>query len=102
MGALPARAAPAGDRDVPHRSGAGLAGTTRTNCSMTASTLISPPRNQTLGSAKLIGVTIAGLIAWFAVYWQLEPFSNWAVAQLPIARGSHLEEATSFFIFDTP
>ena len=69
---------------------------------MTASTLISPPRNQTLGSAKLIGVTIAGLIAWFAVYWQLEPFSNWAVAQLPIARGSHLGEATSFFIFDTP
>ncbi len=69
---------------------------------MTASTLTSPPPNQTLGNAKLIGVTIVGLIVWFAVYWQLEPFSNWAVAQMPIAPGSHLEEAASFFIFDTP
>ena len=69
---------------------------------MTTSTLASPPPNQTLGDAKLIGVTILGLIAWFAVYWQLEPFSNWAVAQMPITPGSHLEEAASFFIFDTP
>jgi hypothetical protein len=45
---------------------------------MTALTLTSPPPNQTLGNAKLIGVTIVGLIAWFTVYWQLEPFANWA------------------------
>ena len=69
---------------------------------MTASTLISPSPNRTLGNAKLVGATILGLIAWFAVYWQLEPFSNWAVAQLPITPGSHLAEAASFFIFDTP
>jgi len=69
---------------------------------MTTSTLTSPPPNQTLGNAKLIGATILGLIGWFAVYWQLEPFSNWAVAQMPIAPGSHLQEAASFFIFDTP
>ena len=69
---------------------------------MTTSALTSPPPNQTLGDAKLIGATILGLIAWFAVYWQLEPFSNWAVAQMPITPGSHLQEAASFFIFDTP
>src|SRR5664279_3663987 len=69
---------------------------------MTTSTLTSPPPNQTLSNAKLIGATVLGLTAWFAVYWQLEPFSNWAVAQMPIAPGSHLEEAASFFIFDTP
>jgi uncharacterized protein len=69
---------------------------------MTTSILTSPPPNQTLGNAKLIGATILGLIAWFAVYWQLEPFSNWAVAQMPIAPGGHLKEAAGFFIFDTP
>ncbi len=68
---------------------------------MTTETLTAPP-HAAPGSARLIGATIVGLIAWFAVYWQLEPFSKWAVAQLPIAPGSHLEEAASFFIFDTP
>ncbi len=68
---------------------------------MTTETLTAPP-HATPGSARLIGATVVGLIAWFAVYWQLEPFSKWAVAQLPIAPGSHLEEAASFFIFDTP
>jgi uncharacterized protein len=69
---------------------------------MTASTLISPPPKQTVWNAKLIGATVLGLVAWFAVYWQLEPFSHWAVSLLPIERGSHLEDALSFFIFDTP
>jgi uncharacterized membrane protein YraQ (UPF0718 family) len=69
---------------------------------MTASTTISQPPDRTLGNAKLIGATVLALVAWFAVYWQLEPFSTWAVAQMPIPPGSHLEEAASFFIFDTP
>ncbi len=69
---------------------------------MAASTLISPPPNRALGDAKLIGVTVLATVAWFAIYWQLEPFSNWAVTVLPIAHGGHLEEALSFFIFDTP
>jgi hypothetical protein len=69
---------------------------------MTASTLISPPSNQTLGTAKLVGATVLAIVAWFAVYWQLESFSNWAVSVLPIEHGGHLDEALSFFIFDTP
>jgi uncharacterized membrane protein YraQ (UPF0718 family) len=69
---------------------------------MTSTTLTSPPPGHTVGHAKLIGATILGLVAWFVVYWQLEPFSDWAVARMPIAPGSHLAEAASFFIFDTP
>ncbi len=43
-----------------------------------------------------------GLVVWFAVYRQLLPFATWAVAQLPITPGSHLAEAATFFIYDTP
>jgi uncharacterized protein len=68
---------------------------------MTTQSPTAPP-HVAPGSAHLIGATIVGLVAWFAIYWQLEPFSKWAVAQLPIAPGSHLEEAAGFFIFDTP
>ncbi|HBK07637.1 MAG TPA: hypothetical protein DDZ81_17590 [Acetobacteraceae bacterium] len=69
---------------------------------MTASTLASPPPNQALRSAKLAAATVLGIVVWFAIYWQLEAFSNWAVAMLPITHGGHLDEALSFFIFDTP
>lgn len=68
---------------------------------MTTESLTVPP-HVAPGSSRLIVATMAGLIAWFAVYWQLEPFSNWAVTQMPIMAGSHLQEAVSFFIFDTP
>ncbi len=69
---------------------------------MTASTLISPPPNQALRDARLIGGTVLALVAWFAIYWQLQPFSEWVVANLPIEQGSHLAEAIRFFVFDTP
>ena len=68
---------------------------------MTTESLIVPP-GIAPGSSRLIVLTTAALIIWFAVYWQLEPFSNWAVTQMPITPGSHLQEAVSFFIFDTP
>ena len=69
---------------------------------MTTQSLIAPPPHDSIGSFRLIGITTLALIAWFAVYWQLEPFSNWVVARLPITHGGHLEEALSFFIYDTP
>lgn len=48
-----------------------------------------------------IGLIVA-LIAWFAIYRQLQPFSRWAVAHLPIQPGTSLADAVSFFLFDTP
>jgi uncharacterized membrane protein YraQ (UPF0718 family) len=44
----------------------------------------------------------AAITAWFVIYGQLEAFSTWLVSSLPIARGSHLEEAARFFIYDAP
>jgi uncharacterized membrane protein YraQ (UPF0718 family) len=69
---------------------------------MTASTLISPRPKLTLRHAKPLGITVLAVAAWFAVYWQLEPFSTWIVSVLPVEHGGHLDEALSFFIFDSP
>jgi uncharacterized membrane protein YraQ (UPF0718 family) len=49
----------------------------------------------------LAGVA-AFVAAWFLVYGQLAPFSEWAVRHLPLAPGSHAHEAVTFFLFDTP
>ena len=69
---------------------------------MTTSTLIAPSPNQTVRDAKLVGAAILALAIWFAVYWQLEPLSAWVATALPIEHGGHLEEALSFFLYDTP
>lgn len=58
----------------------------------------SPPPNPWLWSAA----TAAAIALWFLLYGQLVPFSNWVVSQLPLERGSHLEEAIRFFVYDTP
>lgn len=47
-------------------------------------------------------VTVAAIVLWFVVYAQLAPFSQWLVARLPVEPGSHLAEAVTFFIYDTP
>jgi uncharacterized membrane protein YraQ (UPF0718 family) len=47
------------------------------------------------------GITIA-VIAWFAFYRQLQPFSRWAVAQMPVRQGSALASSIEFFFYDTP
>ena len=59
----------------------------------------APPRES---SAVWIGATVALIALWFAVYWQLPQFSDWAAERLPITPGSHLDEAARFFIYDTP
>jgi uncharacterized protein len=46
--------------------------------------------------------TMAFVVVWFVIYGQLVPFSSWAVSLLPLERGSHLEEAIRFFVYDTP
>jgi len=51
--------------------------------------------------AWFAGVPIAAL-AWWLVYGQLIPFSEWATALFPFARDSHTGEAVAFFIYDVP
>lgn len=49
----------------------------------------------------LAGVGVA-LVVWWLLYRSLVPFSEWAVAHLPVQRDSRLGEAVAFFIYDTP
>lgn len=44
----------------------------------------------------------AFVLVWAMLYARLEPFSGWVVSLLPLERGSHLEEAVRFFVYDTP
>ena len=69
---------------------------------MIASTLITRARDKRRGDAILIAATVLILVGWFAIYWQLQPFSEWVVGAMPIKPGSHLVEAVGFFVFDTP
>ncbi|MEL6419314.1 MAG: permease [Pseudomonadota bacterium] len=48
-----------------------------------------------------IGVLLAAL-AWWLIYGQLIPFSEWATSLLPVDRRSHTGEALAFFIYDVP
>ena len=44
-----------------------------------------------------------GLLAWYPVYRQLKPFSNWVAHDLfRIPHGTHLGDAVSFFFLDIP
>lgn len=44
----------------------------------------------------------ASAVAWWLVYRQLAPVSDWMTALLPIQRGSHAGEAIAFFLYDVP
>ncbi|MFN3889549.1 MAG: permease [Beijerinckiaceae bacterium] len=59
------------------------------------------PHGDRGASPWILGV-LAAVVVWLAVYWQLVPFSEWAVSQLPLAPGSHAYEAVKFFVYDTP
>jgi uncharacterized membrane protein YraQ (UPF0718 family) len=62
----------------------------------------APKTSDDVRRALWLATTLLGLIAWFGIYWVLQPVSLWAVAQLPVTPGSHLEEALAFFLYDTP
>lgn len=49
-----------------------------------------------------IAGTAAAVVAWFMIYGQLLPLSAWIVSLLPLERGSRLEEAVRFFVYDAP
>jgi uncharacterized membrane protein YraQ (UPF0718 family) len=63
---------------------------------------VAPPSAPPTSSGRVIAATIVCVIAWVAVYSQLEPFSDWVVSLLPIEAKSHLGEAIRFFVYDTP
>ncbi|AWM00812.1 permease [Bradyrhizobium amphicarpaeae] len=49
-----------------------------------------------------IGGIAVAIVAWFAIYRQLEDFSRAAVARMPIPQGSALASSIEFFLYDTP
>lgn len=54
-------------------------------------------------SLQQIALGMIGLIAWFLLYRELEPFSHFlAYDLLNLEAGSHLGEAVQFFVYDTP
>ena len=65
-------------------------------------TEISAHPDQSASALIWVMATAAAVAMWFAIYWQLEALSEWLVSSLPVPRGSHLEEAARFFVFDAP
>jgi uncharacterized membrane protein YraQ (UPF0718 family) len=59
-----------------------------------------PPK---LNKGKVIMLGITGLVLWYIIYKQLEPFSYVvAYSLLGLEQGSHLGESIQFFAYDTP
>jgi uncharacterized membrane protein YraQ (UPF0718 family) len=75
-----------------------------TRCACTAEEQ-SAESNDNKTKLRLFTVTggLAGLIAWYALYRQLLPFSHYfSFELLGLAPASHLGEAVQFFVYDTP
>jgi len=54
------------------------------------------------GIARVL-LFLGGVVLWYLIYRQLEPFSHFlAYDLLKLRQGSHLGEALQFFFFDTP
>jgi len=62
-----------------------------------------PATKNNQGLAKQLFLGALGLVAWYALYSQLLPFSNWfTYSVIGIEEGSHLGAAVQFFIYDSP
>ena len=56
-----------------------------------------------ISKGKAVTVGVIGLVLWYVIYKQLEPFSYFfAYSLLGIEKGTHLGEAIQFFVYDTP
>ncbi|MDD3311739.1 permease [Pseudodesulfovibrio sp.] len=70
-------------------------------CSCTTSPAPKAGRGPSMALQLMGGV--AALAAWYALYSQLLPFSNWLTYDLfGLAPASHLGSAVQFFAYDTP
>jgi hypothetical protein len=47
-------------------------------------------------SLAWLGATAVAIAAWFVIYGQLKPFSEWAVARLPLAPVATLPKPSPF------
>ncbi|WP_242012279.1 permease [Pseudodesulfovibrio cashew] len=55
------------------------------------------------GMTGQLALGVLALAAWYALYSQLLPFSNWLTySALGLAETSHLGSAIQFFVYDTP
>ncbi len=72
------------------------------NCTSTGSSSIhSKDKDLNRGKAAVLG--LAGLVLWYMIYGQLEPFSKlFTYTWLGLAQGSHLGDTLQFFIFEVP
>ena len=68
---------------------------------MSADITSSPQRAPRPDWVWHLGV-LAFVVAWWLVYQQLIPASEWITALFPIERHSHTGEAIAFFFYDTP
>jgi len=58
-------------------------------------------KNTNVGKISILG--LSGLVIWYLIYNQLEPFSHFfSYSLLGLEKGSHLGEAIQFFVYDTP
>ncbi|MBI5443787.1 MAG: permease [Deltaproteobacteria bacterium] len=55
------------------------------------------------GGLKRVLLVGGGLVAWWLIYGQLQPFSRWLTRRLlGLEAGTHLGDAVEFFAYDTP
>jgi len=72
-------------------------------CDDKATCQLPAPKATSMNKGKAIVIGVTGLILWFVIYKQLEPFSYFfAYDLMGIEKGSHLGEAVQFFFYDSP
>lgn len=67
-----------------------------------AASLILRKQTDEPSTALWVAGIALSVALWFALYSQLLPLADWIVSLLALERGSHLEEAINFFVYDTP
>jgi len=68
----------------------------------TSAALPTPGQQPAPSTIKWLGFTLGSIALWVALYSQLVPLSEWVSASLGMERGTRLEEAVRFFVYDTP
>jgi len=63
----------------------------------------NPAHSKSLNKGKAALLGLAGLVLWYIIYGQLEPFAElFTYSWLGLEKGGHLGETISFFVFEVP